>query len=257
MEDWEELRPAVAGFSRAVTMDMPGYGRAEHPRGFEYTVPGYAAYLGQLLDQLTVRRANLVMHDFGGLWGLKWALGHPDRVGSLTLINCSVMESYTWHGFARIWQTPILGELAQLTATKWGMRVALNRTNPKPLPQRFFDRVMRYADWGHKQAVLKLYRASRHTGRAVPDMGALRSIPMCVIWGWRPVHPGGVRREAEEVLPGRGGARASGVGTLAVGGVPGAAGHVVGARSSKVHLPRHPVPGEFPSRPACPGAHHA
>jgi len=27
------------------------------------------------------------------------------------------MEGYKWHSFAKIWQTPILGELAQLTTT--------------------------------------------------------------------------------------------------------------------------------------------
>lgn len=183
MDDWEELAPVVATFARVVAMDMPGYGRAERPRGFEYTVEGYGRYLGALLDQLSISRAHLVMHDFGGPWGLKWALDHPERVGSLTFINCGVLEGYKWHRFAKIWQTPILGELAQLTTTKWGMRVALDRMNPKPLPQRFFDRVMRYADWGHKRAVLKLYRASRHIGKSVPDLGALKSRPACVIWG--------------------------------------------------------------------------
>jgi pimeloyl-ACP methyl ester carboxylesterase len=183
MDDWEELAPAVAEFSRVVAMDLPGYGRAERPRRFDYTVAGYGKYLGALLDHLSVGRAHLVMHDFGGPWGLKWALDHPDRVASLTLINCGVMEGYRWHGFARVWQTPVLGELAQLTTTKWGMRAALNRMNPKPLPQRFFDRVVKYADWGHKRAVLKLYRASRHLGKNIPDTSPLRSVPACVIWG--------------------------------------------------------------------------
>jgi len=121
MDDWEGLIPAVTPFARVVAMDMPGYGRADHPRKFDYTIDGYAHYLGTLLDQLSVGRAHLVLHDFGGPWGLRWALDNPARVGSVTLINCGVLEGYKWHGFAKVWQTPILGELSQLATTIWGM----------------------------------------------------------------------------------------------------------------------------------------
>jgi pimeloyl-ACP methyl ester carboxylesterase len=184
MDDWEELAPAVATFARVVAADMPGYGRAERPRRFDYAVEGYARYLGALLDHLSVERAHLVLHDFGGPWGLRWANDHPDRVGSTTLINCGVLEGYKWHRFARIWQTPVLGELAQLTTTAGGMHRALNRMNPKPLPRSFIDRVMKYADWGHKRAVLRLYRASKHVGKATPQLGEFaRTLPVCVIWG--------------------------------------------------------------------------
>ena len=107
MDDWEELIPAVS-FARVVAMDMPGYGRADHSRKFDYTIEGYARYLGALLDQLSVQRAHLVMHDFGGAWGLRWAVDHPDRVGSATFINCGVLEGYEWHAFAKVWQTPLL-----------------------------------------------------------------------------------------------------------------------------------------------------
>jgi pimeloyl-ACP methyl ester carboxylesterase len=184
MDDWEELAPAVAAFARVVAVDMPGYGRAERPRDFDYTIGGYGRYLGALLDHLGVGRAHLVLHDFGGPWGLRWALDHPDRLASLTLINSGVLEGYRWHTFARIWQTPVLGELAQLTTTAWGMRRALDRLNPKPLPRGFVDRVMRYADWGHKRAVLKLYRASKNVGRRFPPIPEFaRTLPVCVIWG--------------------------------------------------------------------------
>jgi pimeloyl-ACP methyl ester carboxylesterase len=184
MDDWQELAPTVAAFARVVAMDMPGYGRADHPKRFDYTVEGYGRYLGALLDHLSVERAHLVLHDFGGPWGLWWANEHPDRVGSITLINCGVLEGYKWHRFARIWQTPILGELAQLTTTAAGMHRTLNRMNPKPLPRSFIDRVMKYADWGHKRAVLKLYRASKRVGKANSELDAFaKTLPVCVIWG--------------------------------------------------------------------------
>jgi pimeloyl-ACP methyl ester carboxylesterase len=186
MDDWEVLAPAAAAFARAVAMDLPGYGRAEHPHDFDYSVPGYARYLGALLDRLGVQRAHLVLHDFGGGFGLWWAHENPERFASVTLINTGALKGYRWHKFARIWQTPILGELFQLTTTRSMFEAAMNRDNPKPLPPAFVDRVMRYADWNHRRAVLALYRATRDTERYFGGLAPkLRELdrPACVVWG--------------------------------------------------------------------------
>src|SRR5579871_528942 len=185
-DDWASLIPAVAAFSRVIAMDMPGYGRADRPRSFDYTVAGYARHLGRLIERLGVERAHLVMHDFGGAWGLGWAAQHPGAVASVTLVNTGILTGYRWHKFARIWQTPVIGELFQLTANAPMLHRALNADNPRPLPRSFVDRIMRYADWGHKRAVLKLYRASRNIGRDAAPIGdalARLDLPACVVWG--------------------------------------------------------------------------
>jgi pimeloyl-ACP methyl ester carboxylesterase len=185
-DDWDVLAPRVAKFARVIAMDLPGYGRAEHPHQFDFTVSGYATYLGALLDQLGVQRAHLVLHDFGGGFGLGWAAAHPDRVASITLINTGILKGYRWHKFAKIWQTPVLGELFQLAGTAALMQKALDADNPRPLPKDFAARVLGYADWNHKRAVLALYRATRNPdkdlGGAVLN-GKQIELPTCVIWG--------------------------------------------------------------------------
>lgn len=107
--DWAELVEAVAPFSRALAPDMPGYGQADKPADFDYTVAGYARHLGTMLDAEGVKRTHLVLHDFGGPWGLAWAADQPERVASVTLINIGVMPGYRWHCLARIWRTRWLG----------------------------------------------------------------------------------------------------------------------------------------------------
>jgi len=185
-DDWDRLAPSVAAFARTIAMDLPGYGRAEHPYNFDFTVEGYASFLGLLLEQLGVTRAHLVLHDFGGPFGLAWAAAHPDKFASVSLINTGVLRGFRWHKYARIWQTPVLGELFQLSATLPLFKVALNRDNPRPFPEGFAERIMSYADWPHKRAVLKLYRASRELGAQVERYLPLaRELdrPACVIWG--------------------------------------------------------------------------
>jgi len=185
-DDWEVLAPRLARSARTIAMDLPGFGRAEHPYRFDFSVTGYAQYLGALLDQLEVQHAHLVLHDFGGPFGLAWAAAHPQRMSSVTLINTGVLKGYRWHKFARIWQTPVVGELFQLMSSPRMMKRALDADNPRPLPAEFVERIHGYADWPHLRTVLRLYRATRDPdaqfARVFPQ-GLSVDRPACVIWG--------------------------------------------------------------------------
>lgn len=203
--DWEDLAGRVGEFGRAVAPDMPGFGRADKPADFTYTVDGYAEHLDAMLAALGIRRAHLVLHDFGGPWGLAWAAAHRDRVASLVLINSGVMLGYRWHSVARIWRTPLLGELFQATATRRLFHLLLKRGNPRGLPRSFVDRMYDDYDWGTRRAVLKLYRATRHPDRLAEQLArALRPlrVPVLVIWGRHdPYIPVELAERQREVFP--------------------------------------------------------
>jgi len=194
-EDFSALLPRVGAFARAIAPDMPGYGKAARPKDFDYTVEGYSRHLAGLLDALGITKAHLVLHDFGGPWGLQWAADHLDRVASLTLFNVGILPGYRWHKFARIWRIPILGELLQVGATRGMFRALLEADNPKPFPDAFVNRMYDDADWPMKRAVLKLYRATNDLGAMSEDLGGKlgpRKLPALVLWGegdaYLPVH---------------------------------------------------------------------
>jgi pimeloyl-ACP methyl ester carboxylesterase len=182
-DDWRDLVERVGAFARAVAPDMPGYGRADKPRDFDYTIEGYAEHLGGVLAELGIRRAHVVAHDFGGPWALAWAVRHSDAFASATLINTGVLIDYRWHHWAKIWRTPLLGELFQLTASRPAVRLLLGRENPR-LSREQLDRIYEaLRPWATKRAVLKLYRASPAKTAAAPRE-ALRQLdrPALVIW---------------------------------------------------------------------------
>jgi pimeloyl-ACP methyl ester carboxylesterase len=182
-DDWSDILALVGEFVRAVAPDMPGYGAADKPRDFDYTIRGYGDYLGGVIDQLGVRRAHLVLHDFGGAWGLAWAVKHPEAFASATLIGTGALIDYHWHRYARIWRTPVLGELFQVTATRQGVRLLVGRENPK-LPRVAIDRIYTNThSWATKRAILKLYRATPESLFAAPAP-ALRALdrPALVLW---------------------------------------------------------------------------
>ncbi|MBC8731334.1 alpha/beta fold hydrolase [Paraburkholderia sp. UCT2] len=184
--DWPRLVASVGEFGRAVAMDMPGFGAADKPEHFDYSVPGYARHLGRLLAECDVRHAHLVMHDFGGPWGLAWAATNPHAVASVTLIDTGVLLDYRWHYLARIWQTRWLGELFMATTTRAGMRLLLRHGNPRGLPVEYVDQAFNSFDAGTRRAVLRLYRNTRETKSAMQDLAnALRplDLPAQVVWG--------------------------------------------------------------------------
>ena len=186
-DDWARLAEAVGGTStRAVAFDLPDFGETEAAAGFEHSVEGYAGFLDEALATLGVERVHLVLHDFGGPIGLAWAAANPDALTSVTLIDTGILPGYKWHRLARIWRTPVLGEIFQATTTRSGFRMVLNRNEPRGLPREFIEEMYDHADKRTKRAVLKLYRATDDPGAAGEDFARLmapRDLPALVIWG--------------------------------------------------------------------------
>ncbi|MDA0824719.1 MAG: alpha/beta hydrolase [Proteobacteria bacterium] len=184
--DWLPLMADIGEFCRAIAPDMPGFGGAEKPENFAYTIDGYATHLGKLVDALGLTKVHLVLHDFGGPWGLAWAAKNPERVASVTLFNIGVMPGYQWHYMARLWRTPIIGEILQAITTRFGFDLALKHGNPRGLPREFVDRMFSSIDKGTKRAVLKLYRATSDLGGAARELTeALKPLDLdaLVVWG--------------------------------------------------------------------------
>jgi pimeloyl-ACP methyl ester carboxylesterase len=187
-DDWEALVAAIgATGKRALAFDLPDFGETIAPVGFHHDVPGYAAFVDAALTALGVERVYLVLHDFGGPIGLHWIAGHVDRLAGLTLIDIGILPGYKWHRLARIWRTPVAGELLMGTATRPAFRFLVNRDEPRGLPRPFVDRMYDHYDRRTKKAVLKLYRATDEPGSPDPELvAALRErgeLPALVIWG--------------------------------------------------------------------------
>ena len=186
--DWEPLLAAVGAHRRAVAWDAPGFGRAAGPSGFAQSIPAHAAFIGRALDALGIARAHLVLHDFGGPWGLHWAAAEPERFASAVLLTTGALPGYRWHALARLWRTPVAGELFMATTTRAGFGLLLRRGQARPLPRAFVDRMYADFDRGTRRAVLDLYRSVADVGAEGEALAAaLRPLdrPALVLWGAR------------------------------------------------------------------------
>ena len=162
--DWMPLLTRVAGYAAVVAPDLPGFGNADPRPDGDYTVDSYARFLDGVISQLGIIRVHLVAHDFGGAFAAVWAADHPDRVASVTFLNTGVLIGYRWHRMARIWRTPVLGELSMLLLNARISAKVLAREN-RGLPVDWVEVIA-----GHllpaktRRAVLKLYRSAPSGG---------------------------------------------------------------------------------------------
>jgi pimeloyl-ACP methyl ester carboxylesterase len=185
-DDWERLLEAVGSRMRAVALDLPDFGETDAPPGFQHSAPSHATFLAAALTTLGIERVHLVVHDFGGPIGLIWAAMNAEALASVTLIDTGILPGYRWHRLARVWRTPLLGELLQAITTRRALRWMLDRNEPRGLPRAFVDQMYDHYDRRTRRAVLELYRATDDPGAAGTELAAFmapREIPALVIWG--------------------------------------------------------------------------
>jgi haloalkane dehalogenase len=89
-----------------VLPDLPGFGRSDKPVDVGwYTYDRHTAMAATLLEDLDLRGATFVVHDWGGPIGLRLAVEHPERVDRLVVMDTGVLTgrqrmSDAWHTFA-------------------------------------------------------------------------------------------------------------------------------------------------------------
>ncbi len=212
--DWEPLMTRIADFATVVAPDMPGFGGADMRADQDYTLAAYSAHLGGVIDQLGIERVHLVAHDFGGPFALTWAAANTERVVSVTLIDTGLLLDYHWHRLAKVWRTPIAGEVLMRASTRRVARFILRHDNPS-LPDHWVDRIAGHLmPRGTKRAVLRLYRSTRqrHMDALVEPLRAA-DLDALVVFGDADVYIPAVQAERQrrpfprvriEMLPGVG-----------------------------------------------------
>jgi pimeloyl-ACP methyl ester carboxylesterase len=171
-----------------IAPDLPGFGRSGKPAAFDYSIRGYARFLSRFLEMVELERLSLVVHDWGAA-ALALLDGVMDRVDRVVVMNAvPLMPGYRWHRIARLWRTPVVGELTMGFATRWAVERVLREAFAAggPAPDFFVDRVWDHFDHGTQRAILKLYRSapSDELARAGTGLGDVRR-PALVVWGER------------------------------------------------------------------------
>jgi haloalkane dehalogenase len=85
------IGPLVEAGHRCLAPDLPGFGRSDKPTDIGwYSYDRHTAAIADWLEELDVRDATLVVHDWGSPIGLRVAVEQPDRIGRMVLLDGGV-----------------------------------------------------------------------------------------------------------------------------------------------------------------------
>jgi pimeloyl-ACP methyl ester carboxylesterase len=205
-EDWLSFLERIDG--AAIALDLPGWGFSETPDRdrFDYSMDGLGQFCERFLETLGVSEYSLVVHDWGAV-ALLAAQRRPELVRRLVIINAvPLLPGYRWHWIARYaWRVPVVGELANLTTTKTGLKLLARTASPLrgEVAREAVDLAWRGWRRGTWPAMLDLYRSADpdRLAAAGAGLGGL-ACPALVAWGTRdPYLPRRWGREYADRLP--------------------------------------------------------
>jgi pimeloyl-ACP methyl ester carboxylesterase len=67
--------------------DLPGFGLSEKPKGYDYSLDGYADFIAAYMDEMGIEKAVLVGNSMGGGISVKTQVRHPEKVAGIVLID--------------------------------------------------------------------------------------------------------------------------------------------------------------------------
>jgi haloalkane dehalogenase len=103
---WRKVIPPVrdAGF-RCIAPDMAGFGGSDKPTDVGwYSYDRHTEVMAGLLEQLDLRGATMVVHDWGGPIGIRLFVEHPDRFDRLVILDTGLFTGHqrmsdAWNAF--------------------------------------------------------------------------------------------------------------------------------------------------------------
>ena len=180
---WRDLMPALADAGwRSLAPDLPGMGdSASDPPG---TWERHADSIERFRVELGIERCVPVLHDWGGLIGLRWACEHPDAIDALVISASGFFPDGKWHGLAQAMRTPGSGEQFVAGATREAFAEMLAQLSASIDDAAIGEYWKCFGDEARRQGQLDFYR-SMDFEKIAPYDGKLAElgVPVLLVFG--------------------------------------------------------------------------
>jgi haloalkane dehalogenase len=175
---------------RGVAFDLPGFGLAERPPGYDYSWTGLGRFCVAAVDELGLSEFHLVVHDIGGPVGFELAAAVPGRIASLTLLNTTIdvtdfkspwtMEPFRHRGIGELWMRSLNGPAFRFLMRLQGIG---DPASVSKAELNAYLALVKGPDRG--RAFLQIMRSSERTpGKQARYRAAVRDVPYPVQAVW-------------------------------------------------------------------------
>jgi haloalkane dehalogenase len=179
---WRYLLPALASAGRrALAPDLLGFG--DSPPDSPGTFERHVEAVERFRRQVGLDRVVLVVHDTGGLIGLRWACDHPGAIAGLVITNTGFFPDHEWIEIAKTMQTPIQGEALVDSLSREGFATLLEEAS-SAFDERALDEYWKaFSTVGNRRGMLELYR-SFDLDELKPYQSRLAAleVPTLILW---------------------------------------------------------------------------
>jgi pimeloyl-ACP methyl ester carboxylesterase len=180
---WRYLLPALASAGRrALAPDLAGFGDSspDPPGSYERHVGA----LERFRSEVGLGRVVLLVHDTGGLIGLRWACDHPEAVGGLVVSNTGFFPDHVWIEIAQTMRTPVRGEALVDSLSRDGFERLLAEASSEFDEPALDEYWKAFSTLGGRRGMLELYR-SFDLDELAPYQGRLGAlgVPTLILWG--------------------------------------------------------------------------
>lgn len=185
-EIWNPIVEELQTDFRCITPDWPGFGRSGSGDSIDCSLNGHADFVNDLADGLGLHEPfYLIAHDFGGISAMAFASKYPDRLRRLVISNAPFSPEYDWHFMAKIWCTPMLGEISMFTMNKMAFSLSMRQGSQKLSKQHIQD-MYSHLSSKMRTMILKMYRGMPEESwlEWQPKLlDATSKIPTLILWG--------------------------------------------------------------------------
>jgi cis-3-alkyl-4-acyloxetan-2-one decarboxylase len=195
---YRHLVLALRDSHRTIVPDHIGCGLSDKPDDsrYTYTLAQRVADLESLLDHLGITQdITLVLHDWGGMIGMAYAIRHPERIARLVILNTAAFHKPATKRLPMsLWwcrKTP-LGPLL-IRGLNGFCRGAVRYCVMRPMsPEVRAGYLAPYDSWANRIAVLRFVQdipltpadpAFALVSEVQENLTRLRDVPMLICWG--------------------------------------------------------------------------
>ena len=197
---YRDLIRELMGSHRTVALDHMGCGHSDKPDddNYEYTLASRISDVGSLVEELDLRDISLVVHDWGGMIGMAWAVQNVRRLSRLVVMNTAAFplpDRKRIPAALALARTPGLGALLVRGANAFARGAVRTCVTRAPMSKEVAAGYLEpYDSWAHRIAVHRFVqdiplRAGDRAYSIVRDtadsLDRLAGIPMLICWGMK------------------------------------------------------------------------
>ena len=182
---WRDVMPAIADAGwRAVAPDLAGFGDSPPFEDCTGTWADHVEAIDDFVAQHALAPVALVVHDWGGLIGLRWACDRKYAVSALALLGTGFFPDGRWHGVAQGLRTPNQGEQLLAGITRDSFAEIVRSASPNVTEDAIDEYWKGYDGDVRKAAHLALYRSGDFSElEAYEGCLAALNVPTLILWG--------------------------------------------------------------------------